>query len=363
MRITAELIGQGELSAKQAEYLEVLLRSIDALSDMAGELVLASRPGAQDDQNLKDATAIVRDLVALYRNAAERKGLDFETALPEEEAWIEASRAIPLRRALTALIDNAVKYTSEGRIRISMSVAEETNGDDAFLNICVADSGPGIDPEERVRLFNPFVRGKTGREAGEGSGLGLWGATQLVKGLGGKLHLISPKSGGSRFDVAVPMTAAGAIAGVADDAAGEDTDPENGLSGHVLIVDDNETNRRLLSALLESFGVSCDQAENGPQAIEMMTAGGFDAVLLDLHMPGMSGLEVSEKLQAIRPGERLPLIAVTAAMESIGDKRLREAGFLEVLSKPLSAVHLFQALEHALAYQKGVPAPDAPATV
>lgn len=362
MRITAELIGQGELSAKQGEYLEVLLRSIDALSDMAGELIQAAGPGTQEEQDSKDATAILRDLVELYRHVAEGKNLEFEASLPEQEAWIAADKAIPLRRAVTALIDNAVKYTSTGYVRVVMSADEVADGGGPVLNISVSDSGPGIDIEEQKRLFNPFVRGKTGREAGEGSGLGLWGAAQLVKGLGGKLRLISPKTGGSRFEVMIPVDAGAAAAGT-DQAPDSDVAPENGLRGHVLIVDDNETNRRLLSALLESFGVTCDQAESGSQAIEMVKAASFDAVLLDLHMPGMSGLNVSGKLKEIRPGEGLPMIAVTAAMESIGDKRLRDAGFLEVLSKPLSAVHLFEALEHAFAARHGDPMPDAPVTV
>jgi len=361
MRTTAELIAREDLSEAQSGYLSILLRSIDALADMTEDLIRPSGPQERRIAAPGDAVALVREVCDLFRPLAEKKGLVLELALEPEEAGIpiEAARAAPLRRVVTTLVDNAIKYTADGGVRVS--VHADTPGDrpDADLVVGVADTGPGIDPGERERLFAPFVRGRTGRASGEGSGLGLWGAAQLVRHLGGRLRMISPKSGGSRFEITLPL-AAGLEAAPGIQAVA-DIDPPPHTGAHVLIVDDNDTNRRLLSALLESFGMTCDEAESGPAAIGMVTARTYDAVLLDLHMPGMSGLEAAGKLLQIRADEKIPLIAVTAAMESVGDKRLKEAGFLEVLSKPLSPGHLYQALEHAREHRENGMKPDAPA--
>ncbi|WP_346892558.1 hybrid sensor histidine kinase/response regulator [uncultured Roseibium sp.] len=359
MKTTAELIAKGKLSKEQGEYLSILLQSIDALCDMTEGLI---RPDSQDrrgEKVAKDAPVLVREVFDLFRPLAERKELRFELVSDAAGMPIEAGRAASLRRVVTTLIDNAIKYTAKGNVTVTVRSAPPGEEDDTGLTISVADTGPGIDPAERDRLFAPFVRGETGRASGEGAGLGLWGAAQLVRRLGGKLRLVSPKSGGCRFEITVPP--AKTQEPVSGLQAGEDFDCLPLGERHVLIVDDNDTNRRLLSALLESFGMTCEEAESGPAAIEMLTAGTFDAALLDLHMPGMSGLEVAEKLLAVRTGEKVPLIAVTAAMESIGDKRLKDAGFLEVLTKPLSPSLLFQALEHARDYRENGMKPDAPA--
>jgi CheY-like chemotaxis protein/two-component sensor histidine kinase len=358
MKTTAELIAKGTLSQEQGEYLSILLQSIDALCDMTEDLI---RPEASDVREVKaqkNAPALVREVFDLFRPVAEGKGLRFELVSDATDMPIEAGRAASLRRVVTTLVDNAIKYTAKGGITVAVRSAPPGEVGDADLTISVADTGPGIDPAERDRLFAPFVRGKTGRASGDGSGLGLWGAVQLIRRLGGKLRLVSPKSGGCRFEITVPS------AKTPERGAGLQTGDEFETlppgEQHVLIVDDNDTNRRLLSALLESFGMTCEEAASGPAAIEMLTRGTFDAALLDLHMPGMSGLEVAEKLLAMHAGEKVPLIAVTAAMESIGDKRLKGAGFLEVLTKPLSPSLLFQALEHARDYRDNIMKPDAP---
>lgn len=114
---------------------------------------------------------------------------------------------------------------------------------------------------------------------------------------------------------------------------------------HVLVVDDNETNCRLLSALLESFGITADVARSGEQAIALAEKGRYDAALLDLHMPEMSGVETAEQLRVFRSERELPLIAVTAALESAGDHRLEEAGFQHMLTKPLSPADLYAAMQ------------------
>ncbi len=338
MRLTAELIGREPLSPTQRDRLELLISSMEALGDLTGELVQTQEQAGEGKRALHD---IVSDTGKLFRAAAEAKGLTLLIKPLPNGLVIKQGQAATLRRVMTILLDNAVKYTDTGSITLAASLLPADPGLPQVIRISIADTGPGIAPAERDHIFKLYARGTTGMARSRGSGLGLWGATRLISDLGGKLRLVSPRAGGCRFEIDLPVDY-----GV---SGGREEETDNKLPGeaHVLIVDDNDTNRRLLSALLESFSISCDQAASGAEALKMMPDTRYDAVLLDLHMPEMDGLETAQKIKALENQTDVPLIAVTAALESVGDKRLHQAGFIEVLAKPLSPSHLFQAMEHA----------------
>ncbi|MEP3431439.1 MAG: response regulator [Roseibium sp.] len=347
MRLTGELIGQGPLDDAQKEQLSILIRSIDALEQMTTELVAAAHPTAQSGNVPTSIASVVSDSADLFRISAESRGLQFTVLIDGDIEGAATQHGASLRRILVCLLDNAIKYTSAGKVSITATTVAENQNLDSHdrapsVSIIVQDTGPGIDTDERARLFQPFVRGRSGRETGPGSGLGLWGTAQMIQHMGGHLVLSQPDTGGSRFEVQIPVEQG-------DQQAGEDptgsVDASTGeLPEHVLIVDDNDTNCRLLAALLESFGISSDVASSGEQAIGLVQNSTYDAVLLDLHMPGMSGVDVAETLRSCHSYSELPLIAVTAALESITDEHLKDAGFQEVLTKPLSPTALFEAL-------------------
>ncbi|WP_298816661.1 response regulator [uncultured Roseibium sp.] len=356
MRLTAEMIGEGSLDIAQAEQLSVLIRSIDALTQLTGDLLNAG----EQDENAPSATyrisEIMLEVTDLFRPVAEAKNLTLDVVLDEDTREKLIRDGGSLRRVLTSLLDNAVKYTDTGGIIVELSTVASNEPsssraiDDNWVNLSITDTGPGIDPEERERLFRPFVRGRHGKASAPGTGLGLWGTAELVREMKGLLRLAQPKSGGSCFEVQIPLQTQDTIDRRPEPAPSSDMEPvasRPGMTMHILVVDDNETNCRLLAALLESFGMSCDIAHSGEQAIVLIQKEKYDAALLDLHMPGMSGLETAEELRNLEPGGEPPLIAVTAALESIGDQRLRQAGFQEVLTKPLSPALLYKALEHA----------------
>ncbi|WP_269585105.1 ATP-binding response regulator [Roseibium sp. Sym1] len=348
MRLTAELIGKGPLNGTQSEQLSILIRSIDALTQMTGDLVAEAGPGTAPEGAPSRVDVVVGEVTDLFQIAANAKGLTLELQVGEGGRDLWTGKSAALRRVLTTLLDNAVKYTATGGVHVELTgyeAGDAEHGDAARARLSVTDSGPGIDPEEGARLFRPFVRGRHGRETGAGSGLGLWGTELLVEDMNGHLTLERPERGGSRFVVDFPV----AREGEALPASSGSTPAEQPVSAlppmHVLVVDDNETNCRLLSALLESFGITADVARSGEQAIALAEKGRYDAALLDLHMPEMSGVETAEQLRVFRSERELPLIAVTAALESAGDHRLEEAGFQHMLTKPLSPADLYAAMQ------------------
>jgi len=350
MRLTAELIGTGPLNATQTEQLSILIRSIDALTQMTGDLVAEAGPGKVTEGAPSRADAVVREVTDLFKVAANAKGLSLDVSVEDAARDLWTSRTASLRRVVTTLLDNAVKYTAEGGIAVVLTALRAESGrepDQFVARLTVTDSGPGIDPEEGARLFRPFVRGRHGRESGAGSGLGLWGTELMMQDMQGRLLLERPDSGGSRFVVEFPVETDGEDLPDAPLAVPGPNEATGLAPMHALVVDDNETNCRLLSALLESFGITTDVARSGEQAIELVQERGYVAALLDLHMPDMGGVETAERLRALRGETELPLIAVTAALEAVGDQQLRDAGFQDTLTKPLSPVALYEAMDLA----------------
>ncbi|MEP3303242.1 MAG: HAMP domain-containing sensor histidine kinase, partial [Roseibium sp.] len=169
MKLTAELIGVEKLSPVQVERLKLLIRSIDALSDMTGALLLTSETG----DRAPELSAIAADTAELFRAPAEAKGLGYKVEIEASKIRLEPVRAGALRRVMTTLLDNAVKYTDAGKISISFEILPGKGETPAEVRLAVTDTGPGIDPMERRRLFKPYVRGTAGKARSHGSGLGL----------------------------------------------------------------------------------------------------------------------------------------------------------------------------------------------
>lgn len=372
MRLTSELIATGPLTGRQAEQLSILTNSIDALFDMTGDLIVEALPGGIADLQPVPLAALVQDCTSLFRVAAQNKGLALSVVIGSGVEDVMTPQGAQIRRIVMTLLDNAVKYTGAGSIFVTLDLyrkgADELAGENGRstaedatfppdrlsaegaagqVNISITDTGPGIPAEEQARLFRPFARGELGRTKAAGHGLGLWGAMQLVEQTGGRMTVSQPNQGGTRFDIRLPVDKRATEADCNPNSAA--AAPSQGLRpGHILIVDDNETNCKLLAALLESFGLSTETALSGESAVHSIGKVAYDAVLLDLHMPGMSGLETAEAIRALPCGRALPLIAVTAALEQVADQQLRQSGFQDALAKPISANELYKALERAL---------------
>lgn len=325
---------QVDILVKSGELLLAQLNDILDLSKIeAGKLELESAPF--------DPAAVVETTVGLWRENAGAKGLDLGFTVRsgfEAASWVSGDAA-RLRQIVGNLIGNAVKFTDAGGIKVALEIRPQDAGQ-AGLVLSVADSGIGMSPEQLERLFTPFTqadRSIAGRFGGTGLGLSI--CRQLVVAMGGTLSVESLPGVGSTFTVRLGLPVAEAAEHPVDVGSAEPAPDLDGLE--VLVVDDNAINRTVVATLLEPLGCRVSTAEDGERAIDHLARHRSDLVLLDIHMPGLSGVETLEIIR--RRGltaASTPIIALTAdAMKEQVDG-LMAAGFSGVESKPVNVARL-----------------------
>ena len=249
--------------------------------------------------------------------------------------------AVRLRAALENLIDNAVKFTERGAVRLEVTAVPARRGQ-VRLVFAVIDSGIGLKPAEIRRLFRPFVQANAdiARRYG-GTGLGLAVVKALAKLMGGDLTVTSAPGRGSTFRLS-------AVFPVAPEAAADTTRREQTMAParalSVLCAEDNPYGRVILNTILTELGHHADFAGSGEEAVTA-AARGYDAVLMDLTLPGIDGLEAARRIRALGGAAgRTPIIAVSGRGEASDEQAARAAGIDAYLRKPLSPSALSEAL-------------------
>lgn len=287
--------------------------------------------------NLRQTLA---DTLRLWRPEAARKGLRLRVrgaaGLPR---WVEGD-GMRLRQVLNNLLSNAIKFTARGGVTITLHAREDAGV--VRLSVDVVDTGPGIAEAALPRLFTPFdqlssaVVGQHG-----GSGLGLVISRELARLMGGDLAATSDPGHGAHFTLTAVFDTAEAPA-----TAGEGPS----IAGlRVLVVDDHVVNRRAIELILQPFGVDATLAESGEEALELLGAEVFDAVLMDVYMPGLDGRETTRRLRAgTGPNRAVPVVAVTASATPKDWDECAEAGMDAHVSKPIDPAELFGALAQVL---------------
>jgi PAS domain S-box-containing protein len=271
-----------------------------------------------------------------HRAAAEAKDVSFEIgSAPHETVRSDPDK---LGRAFSALVANAVAFTDRGRVRIDAGI-EKRSGNVPHLVLSVSDTGRGIAVEDQERIFEPFVQLASPFTKNGGAGIGLSLARNIVRALGGEIRLESEPGRGSTFTILVP--------------AGE---PEAGpqaegarRSYRILVVDDNEVNLEYMATILGNSGHRTDVASSGAEALAGLSERAPDAVVLDIQMPGMSGIELGAKVRAYvgdRYDPSIPLIALTA----FDPEEVLRSGvdFDAVFSKPVDVPGLLSKIDEAV---------------
>jgi PAS domain S-box-containing protein len=290
-----------------------------------------------------DVQAIGEACLDLVRPAAEAKGLALSLAIEPGTPCLLVVDPTRFRQVLVNLLGNAVKFTQQGGVVLRLQNA----ADGAALRIEVRDTGPGISAESRARLFQDFER-LDAPDKVEGAGLGLALSFRLTKLLGGTLSYEDNPGGGSVFWMELPFGQAPAEAApAADPEAGADQADIGAL--RVLVVDDVQMNRDIAESFLRSAGHSVTSVEGGQQAVQAVAGADFDAVLMDVRMPDMDGLEATRRIRSLGGTRaRVPVIGLTAYAYSEQVAECRAAGMDGHLAKPFEPETLYATLKRTV---------------
>jgi signal transduction histidine kinase/CheY-like chemotaxis protein/HPt (histidine-containing phosphotransfer) domain-containing protein/PAS domain-containing protein len=356
------LASQTEMTGQQREYLrkidssaQSLLGVINDILDFSriesGRLILESQPFALDD--------VLDNLLTILAGSTQSKDLDLHTFLAPDVPRVLVGDSLRLGQVLINLGGNAVKFTEQGRIDISVHCLGHTQQGQARLRFDVADTGIGMTGQQVASLFQPFSQAdsSTTRRFG-GTGLGLSICKRLVEMMGGSISVESEPGKGSLFSVALSLdlpdkdqVSLVCDAGKSLAEHGRKWDATELRGCRILLVEDNALNQEVALGVLRGFGLETKVAENGEQALDILAREDFDVVLMDVQMPVMDGLEAARAIrlrELDREGQstasRIPIIAMTAHALHQDRENCLAAGMDDHIAKPIDPGELFRVL-------------------
>jgi len=332
-----ELISRTRLDGEQQGFLATMRDSAETLLALLNDILDFSKLEAgkiQLEEIVFAPSQVVRDVIGLFQAAASAKGLVLEAAvMPTVPAWVSGD-PLRVKQILSNLVSNAIKFTAVGRVSVTLSSEVGPHGTVRMIG-CVADTGQGIAPEVQANLFQSFEQGdsSTTRRFG-GTGLGLAICRRLAEGMGGEIGVDSTLGGGSTFRFSVLVRAADApecSAAAADDAVVGPAPPMR-----ILLAEDNDVNRMLVSRVLAQSGHRVDEATDGREALHAALRVDYDLILMDMQMPVMDGIEATRAIRALPgAGSTVPIVALTADALPEHHRTYIEAGVDLVLTKPI----------------------------
>jgi signal transduction histidine kinase/CheY-like chemotaxis protein len=344
----AALLGRTPLSPEQAEHVAMLSNSSEVLMGLLNDVLDISKIES-GKLEFEVAPFDVRDKleasVALWRSRADAKSVSLRLIAEDLPARILTD---PLRfqQIVFNLLSNAVKFTDQGCIDLRAGHTPDGRGGGS-LWIEVDDTGCGMDQTTAEKVFDSFIQANAGttRQHG-GTGLGLSISRRLAELMGGSLSVISAPGRGSCFRFEAPMIEAPIAAGPVEAMAALPSE----LGGAVLLAEDHEVNQRIVRLILEPIGFSVTVVENGADAVAVATQQTFDAILLDMQMPVMGGVEAAIRIRAGGgPNARTPLIALTANALDEHRAQWAAAGVKRFISKPVDIDGLVRVVSSAIA--------------
>jgi signal transduction histidine kinase/AmiR/NasT family two-component response regulator len=346
----AQALAASGLPAHQADMVRTIERASRSLAVILNDVLDLSKLNAGKldlHQTEFDLTTFLSDITALFREPAEQKGVALKLSCSSACLGGFLGDEHRLHQILSNLLSNAIKFTETGEIRVEASLAEKAGA--TRLVMTVSDTGPGISPEVQARLFESFSQGDASTAVRYGgTGLGLAIVRRLARLMGGDVAVRSALGEGAAFIVDVPL--ARSMRQPAQIL--QPPPPQTDAAGRILVAEDNETNRRVLSALLVNTGLDLDFVVDGAQAVAASRARPYDLILMDVSMPVMTGIEATE---AIRQWEtdrglpRTPVIALTANALPDQIDACIAAGMDLHVAKPIEIKLLYAAIEAALA--------------
>ncbi|MEI6412713.1 MAG: response regulator [Pseudomonadota bacterium] len=327
------------IPADERRHIATIHRSGHHLLTLINDVLEISRIEAgrvQIQTESFDLPAVLTAVTDMILVRTEAKGLAFTTESPSHLPHYVVGDAHHLSQVLINLLGNAVKYTDQGRICLTLTLLPGQH-----IGFAVTDTGPGIAQEDQGRVFQAFYQTGSGMAKGDGTGLGLTISREFVRLMGGDLTVESQWGAGSRFAFALPLpvssgsTATPLIRQVVGLAPGQP-------GYRVLIVEDEPVNRELLLIILEDIGLEVREAKNGQEAVALFQSWAPHLIWMDIRMPEMDGLAATRAIRALPGGRSARIIALTASAFQEDRASILAAGCDEVATKPFEAAHIFQ---------------------
>lgn len=311
-----------------------------------------------------ELSVLIRDLVNMISQRARDKDLTLNVEVDENLPSGYHGDDVRIRQVVTNILTNAVKYTPEGSVTLRVSGSGQ--GDGELLRFEVEDTGIGIKDEDLPKLFEAFQRIEEGRNRNiEGTGLGMNITMQLLHMMGSKLEVESKYGEGSRFwfEIYQDITDSSPVGDLEDpEEALDDSYSYQGAfiapEAHVLVVDDNEMNRKVFKSLLKDTQICIDEAVGGAESLHLAESQRYDCVFMDHMMPDMDGVETMKHMRDIPGYDRIPIYVLTANAVTGAREQYIEAGFDGFISKPVVSDKLEAALKEALPADKLLPWQD-----
>ncbi|GLQ32963.1 ATP-binding protein [Litoribrevibacter albus] len=340
-----QLMRTSEDISECKDLMKTLEQSSEALLAQINDVLDYSRMESERhvvEQVPFDVVSLVRSVTSIYNAQAKNKQLtltfNVEHQVDENEPLTLVVLGDPnkLRQVLLNLISNAIKFTQEGSVSVTLKVTNDN------LIIAVTDTGIGIAEDKHEAIFHPFGQedSSISRRFG-GSGLGLAISKKLAEVLGGELTVKSQVAQGSTFTLSIPYipARAGETYQISEDLVQEPML----LKGKVLLVEDNPVNQKIANAMLKKLGLQVTLASNGDEAVKAVAIDHFDLILMDLQMPEKDGLQATQEIRAL--GHTMPIIALTANSTIESQQSCFEVGMVGFISKPFKVESLYQALQ------------------
>ncbi|MFK4510753.1 ATP-binding protein [Bradyrhizobium daqingense] len=363
----SDLLATSDLGERERRWADTIKAGAEHLASLATLFVDAARTGKGAGkggsalrQDLFDLRALARSAGDSLAGRAAAKGLQAEVDISEKLPGLVVGDPVRLRAALENLIDNAVKFTDQGGVALAVVPWRAAKGERKAkargkgrvgIAFAVSDSGIGLTMAEIKRLFRPFTQANvTIASRFGGAGLGLSSVKQLARAMGGDITVAPRRGGGATFTLTVSLDASGSGQ---SGKTKEGSEPETAAALRVLSVEDNPFGRVVLNTILTELGHHAEFIGRGEDAVDRLALGAFDAVLMDMVLPGIDGVEAIRRIRTIpTPLARIPIIGVSGRGED--EAAAREAGADAFLVKPVSPRALATALLEATRREEAV---------
>ncbi len=350
-----QLLQNTTLTKSQSNYVDTIYKSSQTMMALLNDILDFEKieQGAMELENIEfNLHQLSNDIISLMSGHAAQKDIELRLEIGDNIPIYVLGDQTRLRQILLNLINNAIKFTDKGHV--TLEITKEQNNNDDLISFAIKDTGIGISKDAMNKLFTPFKQAETSisRKYG-GTGLGLAISNKLVEAMGGKIKITSQENIGSTFQFKIKLKAAHPPCENSSNDKEAKTHIEKNKKTtrpmKILVVDDNELNRKVVEGFLTKDGHDLSMAANGLEALSLCYNDEFDLILMDIQMSGMSGIEVTQKIRANLNQKiaRTPIIALTGHTSLDDIENYFSVGINGFIGKPIDSNKLNEVIYNA----------------